>query len=232
MLHPTIKPLSERALLISFGETISEETHHVIQQTVALIQAQNLAGIEVTSSYTSICVYYEPLLLKKLVAPFFGQTTSQKLAAYFELVLQQLTTKAATTGRVIDIPVRYGGEWGPDLDEVARYHKMTPDEVIALHAAGDYFVYMLGFAPGFPFLGGLAPQIATPRRETPRLQIAAGSVGIAGAQTGIYPLATPGGWQIIGRTETKLFLPEQHPPTLLNAGDRVRFVAVKEEEGC
>jgi inhibitor of KinA len=112
---------------------------------------------------------------------------------------------------------------------VAEANQLTEAEVIELHTAGDYLVYMLGFAPGFPFLGGLDKRIATPRRQTPRLKIEAGSVGIAGEQTGVYPLATPGGWQIIGRTAVDLFLPEQTPPTLLRAGDRIKFVAVKED---
>nr|WP_286175381.1 5-oxoprolinase subunit PxpB [Enterobacter sp. Cy-643] len=126
--------------------------------------------------------------------------------------------------RQIDIPVVYGGEAGPDLDVVARHNTLTPEKVVALHSAAEYVVYFLGFQPGFAYLGGLPEILATPRRAEPRLQVAVGSVGIGGSQTGIYPLVTPGGWQIIGRTSLNLFNPNGASPTLLLPGDTVRFV--------
>ncbi|MBQ0140870.1 MAG: 5-oxoprolinase subunit PxpB, partial [Kurthia sp.] len=132
--------------------------------------------------------------------------------------------------KIIEIPVCYGGEFGPDLDEVACINNLSIENVIAKHSSKDYFVYMLGFAPGFPYLAGVDAEIATPRKQTPRLKIEAGSVGIAGEQTGIYSIATPGGWQIIGRTPKKLFTPEKEKPTLLNAGEWVRFKPISEEE--
>lgn len=128
-------------------------------------------------------------------------------------------------GRRIDIPVRYGGTDGPDLARVAEHCGMTPDEVVRRHTACDYVVYFLGFQPGFAYLGGLDERLHTPRRDEPRLTVPPGSVGIGGAQTGIYPLATPGGWQLIGRTSLSLFDPLADPPTRLAPGDRVRFVA-------
>ncbi|TKI05443.1 5-oxoprolinase subunit PxpB [Martelella alba] len=130
--------------------------------------------------------------------------------------------------RDIEIPVVYGGEQGPDLEIVAELAGMTTGQVVACHAEARYDVYFLGFQPGFPYLGGLPDAIAAPRRAEPRLRVPAGSVGIGGRQTGIYPRATPGGWQIIGRTSRRLFDPARNPPTLLLPGDRVRFVPQKE----
>jgi len=147
----------------------------------------------------------------------------QVLAAWPQLAA------AAIEGRTIEIPVAYGGEHGPDLADVAAHTGLAPAEVARRHAAGDYVVYLLGFLPGFAFLGGLPPELATPRRAEPRLAVPARSVGIGGAQTGIYPLASPGGWQLIGRTPIELFDPQAAAPTLLRPGDRVRFVVERIE---
>lgn len=132
-------------------------------------------------------------------------------------------------GRRIEIPVTYGGEFGPDLAEVALHTGLTPAEVVRRHSEGDYVVYLLGFLPGFAFMGGLAPELATPRRPAPRLEVPAGAVGIGGEQTGIYPMASPGGWQLIGGTSLKLFDPCAAEPTLLRPGDHVRFVVESAE---
>jgi 5-oxoprolinase (ATP-hydrolysing) subunit B len=126
-------------------------------------------------------------------------------------------------GREVEIPVQYGGEFGPDLDVVARHSGLSAEEVVQRHAAGEYVVFFLGFQPGFAYMGGLEAALHTPRRSSPRMEVAAGSVGIGGEQTGIYPAASPGGWQLIGRTRSVLFDPTQTPPTLLQPGDRVRF---------
>lgn len=128
------------------------------------------------------------------------------------------------TGRLIEIPVHYGGEFGEDLFEVAKFHHTTPEEIIRRHTAPTYTVFMIGFQPGFPYLNGLPENLHTPRRNIPRTKVPAGSVGIGGSQTGIYPFASPGGWQLLGRTETPLFNLQSTPPTLLSAGDNVRFV--------
>jgi len=135
-----------------------------------------------------------------------------------------LAVEAKGAGRVVEIPVAYGGEHGPDLEDVARHTGLSPAEVVRRHAAGEYVVYLLGFLPGFAFMGGLAPELHTPRRREPRAAVPARSVGIGGAQTGVYPLDSPGGWQLIGRTALTLFDPAAEPPTLLQPGDRVRFV--------
>ncbi|MDM0120694.1 5-oxoprolinase subunit PxpB [Variovorax arabinosiphilus] len=142
----------------------------------------------------------------------------QVLAAWPQLAA------TAIEGRTIEIPVAYGGEHGPDLADVAVHTGFTPAEVVRRHAAGEYVVYLLGFLPGFAFMGGLAPELATPRRAEPRVAVPARSVGIGGAQTGVYPLVSPGGWQLIGRTPLEMFDPAAAEPTLLRPGDRVRFV--------
>lgn len=137
----------------------------------------------------------------------------------------------STSGRIIEIPVRYGGKEGPDLSWVASYHGLSEEEIIRRHTEGNYRVTMIGFVPAFPYLDGLHPSLHTPRKEIPTLTLPAGSVGIGGSQTGIYPLASPGGWQIIGRTDLHLFQPEQKTPSLLQAGDYVKFVQVRGIKG-
>lgn len=230
MFFETMKVLSERSILVYFGDVINEEIHEKIQVAIQLLTEQPIEGItEIVCGYTNICVHYEPLTIKKSVQGFAGNSTSEKVISFLKHTLQSDFPISRAESRVIEIPVMYGGEYGPDLVYVAEQNNLTPQEVIDIHTGGDYLVYMLGFAPGFPFLGGLDKRIATPRKQTPRLKIEAGSVGIAGEQTGVYSLATPGGWQIIGRTAVDLFLPNETPPTLLRAGDRIRFVAVREE---
>ncbi len=130
----------------------------------------------------------------------------------------------AAESRLVEIPVRYGGEFGPDLADVARHTGLTPERVVEMHAAAEYLVYFLGFAPGFAYLGGLPPELATPRLSAPRKRVPAGSVAIGGNQTGVYPIESPGGWRIIGHTDAKLFDPNAAEPVLLRMGDRLRFV--------
>ncbi|WP_225781086.1 5-oxoprolinase subunit PxpB [Xenophilus sp. Marseille-Q4582] len=137
----------------------------------------------------------------------------------------ELAAAPGADARTVEVPVDYGGEHGPDLHDVARHTGLSPAEVVKRHSAGEYVVYLLGFLPGFAFMGGLAPELATPRRSEPRTAVPAGSVGIGGAQTGIYPSPSPGGWQLIGRTPLQLFDPQAASPTLLRPGDQVRFVA-------
>ena len=230
MLFETIKVLSERSVLVYFGNEIHEDTHKKIQFALQLLNEQSIEGItEIICGYTNICIHYEPLKIKKSVQHFTGSNISEKVITLLQNTLQGDTSSSSADSRIVEIPVLYGGAYGPDLEYVAEQNNLTPQEVIDIHTSGDYLVYMLGFAPGFPFLGGLDRRIATPRKQTPRLKIEAGSVGIGGEQTGVYTLPTPGGWQIIGRTTAQLFLPNETPPTLLRAGDRIRFVAVEED---
>jgi len=166
-------------------------------------------------------VYYDPLAFAGARdGPFAGA------AAALNDTLRELDVRTAPPGPLIEVPVRYGGTDGPDLAEVAQHAGLTPEEVVRVHAGAEYSVYMVGFSPGFPYLGGLPAQLAMPRRDSPRLAVPAGSVGIGGKQTGIYPIESPGGWRIIGRTSLQLFQPERDPPTLLQLGDRVRFVPI------
>ncbi|SLK34938.1 allophanate hydrolase subunit 1 [Mycobacteroides abscessus subsp. abscessus] len=188
--------------------------------------------IECVPSYTNVTVYYHPYIIYES----YRKTTNQSLSPFLivksliEEIVNQLEEVEKTNNRMIEIPVCYGGEYGPDIEVVAKYNNLTVDQVIALHSSRDYFVHMIGFAPGFPFLGGMSEKIATPRRSTPRQLIPAGAVGIAGVQTGVYPIATPGGWQLIGQTPIQLFLSNNNPPSLLQAGDIVKFVPISEGE--
>jgi len=174
--------------------------------------------VEIVPAYASLTIYYNPL-----------DVSYQEIVR----VVQQLRDAAPSSRRwerTVTIPALYGGEHGPDLTEVARYHQLSEQEVIRLHAAPRYRVYMLGFSPGFPYLGGLPEVLATPRLETPRLRIPAGSIGIAGAQTGIYSVDSPGGWRIIAHTPVPLFRLDDNPPFLLRVGDWLRFQPITREQ--
>jgi KipI family sensor histidine kinase inhibitor len=176
-------------------------------------QAQRWPGVgEVLPGMNNLTLTFDP------TAVDLDALTAQVLAAWPKL------SASAIEGRLVEIPVAYGGEDGPDLGDVAAHTGLTPAEVVRRHSAGEYVVYLLGFLPGFAFMGGLAPELATPRRAEPRTAVPARSVGIGGEQTGIYPLVSPGGWQLIGRTSLEMFDPTAESPTLLRPGDRVRFV--------
>ncbi|CAD5244657.1 5-oxoprolinase subunit PxpB [Thermococcus camini] len=211
------KPLGDSTLLISLGEVIDEEINERIHSLARAIEKANFEWlIEVVPAYSSLAVIYDPVLID------------------FESVKRAVEgvefTSERFEGKLVEVPVVYGGEYGPDLEFVAEHNGLTVDDVIEIHSKPTYRVYFLGFLPGFAYLGGMDDRIATPRLEKPRLKVPAGSVGIAGKQTGIYPLGSPGGWRLIGRTPLKLFDPSKEPPTLLQPGDRVRFVPVDEEE--
>lgn len=216
-------PFGEMAIRMQFGTSVSDVTQRQITQAMAQIDAQNIPYIqEMIPAYTTLTVLYDAVQLLTNGIENPAQAVIEALQACVSVD----TDIEATNTKIIDIPVCYGGEYGPDLEEVASYHKLSIEEVIKRHSTPHYLIYMLGFAPGFPYLGGLDETIATPRKNTPRLKIEAGSVGIAGSQTGIYPIETPGGWQIIGRTPLALFQPEKMPPTLLEAGAMIRFVPI------
>jgi KipI family sensor histidine kinase inhibitor len=176
-------------------------------------QAQRWPGVgEVLPGMNNLTLTFDPTVID------LDALTAQVLAVWPKL------SASAIEGRLVEIPVAYGGEHGPDLGDVAAHTGLTPAEVVRRHSAGEYVVYLLGFLPGFAFMGGLAPELATPRRAEPRTAVPARSVGIGGEQTGIYPLVSPGGWQLIGRTSLEMFDPTAESPTLLRPGDRVRFV--------
>jgi len=177
-------------------------------------QAQQWPGVgETLPGMNNLTLTFDPTVID------LDTLTAQVLEAWPRL------PSGAVEGRLVEIPVAYGGEHGPDLADVAAHTGLTPAEVVRRHSGAEYVVYLLGFLPGFAFMGGLPPELATPRRAEPRTAVPARSVGIGGEQTGIYPLVSPGGWQLIGRTPLELFDPAAEPPTLLRPGDRVRFVA-------
>lgn len=228
MTDVCMEPLGEQAIIIRFGTVISQETHEQVRRFAAWMDQHPIPGmIEYVPAYTTVTIFYDPFEI--------AETDGYRSSPY-ELVKQLVSDALARSadilpaaGKTVEIPVLYGGELGPDLAEVAAYHQISEEEVIRIHAEGRYQVFMIGFAPGFPYIGGMSEKIATPRKKSPRLRIPKGSVGIAGKQTGIYPLETPGGWQIIGRTPVSLFRPDRNPPSLLQAGDFVRFVPISKE---
>ena len=228
-----IVSFGESALLIEFGKGIDPEIHRRVQAVTEYLDAYSLPGvIEYVSAFSSVTIFYDPLAVKKM---HMGSMTEaplsfEILAALVTEMLTKLGNGVNHTPRVVEIPVCYGGEFGPDLEYVAEYNQLSAEEVIRIHAGGQYLVYMIGFAPGFPYLGGMPEAIAAPRRQSPRMSIPAGTVGIAGMQTGVYPIATPGGWQLIGKTPLALFRPDENPPTLLQSGDHIRFYPISRQE--
>ena len=217
-----IEPLGDSAVQIVLGDAPDEPTRRRVAAASRRLAESRLPGLtECVPGFTSLTIHYDPVQL-----PPSSDTDWLDSLAH---LLGELDELAGDDGRLVEIPVCYGGELGPDLESVASLHGLTADEAIELHAAGDYRVHLIGFVPGFPYLGGLDARLATPRRESPRTAVPAGSVGIGGAQTGIYPVASPGGWQLIGRTPLRLFDAHRDPPALLRAGDRIRFVAVDAE---
>jgi KipI family sensor histidine kinase inhibitor len=204
---------SDRSLLLVFDDRISLAAHwDVLRLTPLLGSVRGVTNVH--PAYASILIDFDPRKIRhrdieRAAAELFAQAASAPLPE----------------PRTVEIPVAYGGADGPDLDAVAALTGHTPDEVVALHSGAEYLVYFLGFSPGFPYLGGLPESIAAPRLETPRRRVPAGSVAIGGQQTGVYPIASPGGWRIIGRTPLRLFDPGADPPVLLRMGDHVRFVA-------
>lgn len=226
-----MRPLGDSAIVVQIGEGISPEIHHVIIHLTNEIERDPFHGfVEAVPSYNSITVYYNPVTIYFENQQSQVHSTFQKVSAFMQEYIDRVNPDKKREQRVIDIPVIYGGEYGPDLEIVATYNSLTTEEVIDLHVNNEYMVYMIGFSPGFPFLGGMDERISTPRKISPRQAIPQGSVGIAGKQTGIYSLETPGGWQIIGRSPASLFLPNSSPPTLLQAGDKIRFQQIEEEE--
>lgn len=219
----TIYALSEQAVTVSFGNTINEDTWQQVKHFNNLVHQHPFPGFITTiPAYTSVTVFYKPVQVM-LADALLGDDGFARVSGYLKSLKDHAKKRAAIDGETVTLPVYYGGEFGPDLDEVAAANNLTIAEVIARHSAAIYKVYMIGFVPGFAYLGGMPEELAMPRKATPRTVIPAGSVGIAGKQTGVYPLETPGGWQIIGRTPLKLFDVGRTSPALLKAGDQVVF---------
>jgi inhibitor of KinA len=222
-------PLGDAAVVLEFGQAIDPATHRLIQAFAKVLDRRPPPGLrEYVPAFTTLTVYYDPWELRQAS----GVTPYEQMASALQSLLPAAQAALAeyAPGPLVEVPVCYGGDFGPDLGLVASHAQLSVEQVIARHAQPDYLVYMVGFAPGFPYLGGLDARLATPRRAQPRPLVPAGAVGIAGPQTGIYSLPTPGGWQLIGRTPLRLFEASRARPSLLQAGDRLRFVPVSEGE--
>ena len=207
--------LGDACVTVQFSQTIDEAVNEQCIAAAEVLERRSIRGVlDVVPTYNAVTVYFDPLRIDR-----------PSLDAELHGVGEAASRRTASTPRTIDIPVTYGGASGPDLQSVAEFAGVSAAEVVRLHTSTTYRVYMLGFLPGFAYMGSVDARIAMPRLETPRIRVTAGSIGIAGAQTGIYPCDTPGGWRIIGRTLEKMFEPAREEPFLLKAGDRVRFVA-------
>ena len=222
---PRFFPMGDQALIVEFGDRVdpalSAEIAAVAQR---LREARPLGVRDIVPAYSTLALHYDPTAVGAGTLPY------EALVATIESWLKTQTAATPPASRLVEIPVCYGGAFGEDLEALAHNRNLSVEEVIAIHSGAVYHVHMLGFVPGFAYLGGLDARLATPRRDTPRLHVPAGSVAIGGAQTGVYPLDTPGGWQIIGRTPLQLFKPDAMPPSLLDAGDAVRFVPISVQE--
>ncbi len=215
---PLFKPAGDSAIIIAFGNEIDEDINDRVQGMAKIIEKKEPPWlIEVVPTYTSVYVYYDPLK-----------------ASYFQ-VLQEIKSLLPAKiekekRRIVEVPVTYGGEFGPDIEFVAHHNNLSVEEVIKIHSRPLYRVYMLGFLPGFAYLGGLDRRIWTPRLENPRTKVPAGSVGIAGMQTGWYAIESPGGWRLIGRTPLKTFDVGRENPSIVAPGDYVRFVPIDQKK--
>ncbi len=216
---PRLLPASDRSLLVSFGEEISLEHHDQVRQLLDRLDRSPLPGVtDLVPAYSSILVQFDPLRLRH-----------EEVEAHLRPLLERAAPAGVEERRVVEIPVCYQPPFAPDLEAVAARAGLTTARVVELHAGATYHVYFLGFVPGFAYLGDLPEAIACPRLDAPRRAVPAGSVGIAGRQTGIYPSTTPGGWRLIGRTPLRMFDPRREPMALLRLGDRVRFSAIPAE---
>jgi KipI family sensor histidine kinase inhibitor len=207
---------SDQSLLVYFGQEITLHAHQQVMKLLRLLQLEPVAGIRnLHPAYCSLLVKFDALRLRH-----------DELEAILRQYLDRLKNVSLPEPRRVEIPVCYGGEFGPDLAEVCAMHGMTPAQAIELHASAEYLVYFFGFVPGFAYLGELPKELVTPRLASPRRKVPAGSVGIAGNQTGVYPFATPGGWRLLGRTPLAMFRADRDGLSLLSIGDRVRFAPI------
>ncbi|MBM7869683.1 KipI family sensor histidine kinase inhibitor [Clostridium pascui] len=210
----------DRALTVEYGNEISEDISNKVRSMMVALELNKIEGvIEIVPTYRSLIIHYNPLNIKY-----------DNLVSELKLLESKLKDISLPEPEVIEIPTLYGGEYGADIGNVAQYNGITVEEVIKIHSSKEYLIYMLGFTPGFPYLGGMDEKIATPRLKVPRTKISKGSVGIAANQTGIYPIDSPGGWQLIGKTPLKLYEPNREVPILLKAGNYIKFIPISEEQ--
>lgn len=226
---PQVVPFGDRALVVVFGKTVDPAVNARARAYAEYLLAHPIRCVtDVVPGYAAVTVHFDSMAA---VSEYYWTNPMDAIRELLEAAAERAPVAARRKPRSIEIPVCYGGEYGPDLEYVALHCRLEPEEVIRLHAAPTYLVYMLGFVPGFGYLGGLDPRIEVPRRDTPRKRIPAGSVAIGGSQTGVYPVETPGGWNLIGRTPRKLFrLGDDLEPNVMEAGDTVRFVPVSAAE--
>jgi len=211
--EPLFRAASDQSLLVMLGDEISLPVHHRVVQLLHALQNASLPGIvNLHPAYTSLLIRFDSLT-----------TSHEKLESVVRTLIQSASSARSVEPRVVEIPVRYGGEFGPDLDDVAELCRLSPQDVIDLHASITYTVYFLGFVPGFAYMGRLPEALMVPRLEKPRTRVPAGSIAIANDHTAVYPISTPGGWRLIGRTEVTLFDAARENLSILNPGDQVRF---------
>ena len=210
----------DTSLSVEFGNEIKESINHDIRAYKIALEKAEIPGIvETVPTYRSLMVHYNPRIIR-----------NGELKEKLEKLLSEMGDIEIPPSPVLEIPVLYGGEMGPDLPFVAENAGLSEEEVIRIHSGTEYLIYMLGFTPGFTYLGGMSDKIATPRLQQPRVKIPAGSVGIAGSQTGIYPIDSPGGWQLIGRTPLKMYDPNRETPILPEAGQYMKFYPIDQAE--
>lgn len=220
MNKPKIMPAGDSSLLIEFGAEISVEINRKIAAVVQMMRERQVKGVvDIIPAFCSLLVNYDPRVV-----------SYDEIYKELDELAQMDISAGAGHKKIFEIPVCYGGEYGPDIANIAEHAGISEEEVIRIHTSSDYLIYMLGFLPGFCYLGGLDERIHTPRLKNPRLKIPAGSVGIGGSQTGIYPLDSPGGWQLMGMTPVKTYDPNRKNPILYEAGDYIRFVQIDEKE--
>ena len=213
---PRFQVASDQSLLVLFGDQISIEAHEQVRRFVCFLEREPIAGVRnLHPAYCSVLVKFDAM-----------KTRHEVLRETLRACIERMEHVDLPPPREVEIPVCYGGEFGPDLDDVAKLHGLSADRVIELHSGGSYLVYFLGFVPGFAYLGELTKELVTPRLTVPRKSVPAGSVGIASNHTGVYPVSTPGGWRLLGRTPLAMFRADRKEMSLLSIGDRVRFMPI------
>ena len=218
--RPVFLPAGDIGIVVELGDEISTEINRKVRSLTDALERGGVPGVfDFLPTYRSVLVYYDPLA-----------TTPSEVQSGIERLLEDEGEAQTGTRHVVHLPTLYGGEMGPDIAFVAQHSGIHEQEVVRIHSGSDYLVYMMGFSPGFAYLGGLDERLATPRLQSPRTVIPAGAVGIAETQTGVYPVPSPGGWQLIGRTPLRLFDPTRERPVLLSAGDYVRFVPIESQQ--
>lgn len=211
----------DKSIVVEFGNLISEEINKKVVSLMEAIENSDINNFidEMIPTYRSLMINYNPLKID-----------FDSLLKEVKLLEKNIKSSGTIKKNIIEIPVLYGGEYGPDIENVAKHNNLSIEEVIKIHSEKEYLIYMLGFTPGFPYLGGMDERIETPRLKIPRTKIPGGSVGIASKQTGVYPIDSPGGWQLIGRTPLKLYNPDKESPILLKAGNYIKFIPITKEE--